>query len=131
MKTKSLAASLLLTVATLAGGFQTPPEWVKYASVEGRYNVLVPQEPKLSTREATAPTGKKLMQYMAETFDSNSGYVVGYFDILSGMTFSLDKARDGVVAAVKGTLLSDDAISLGGHPGREFKISFKIKILSF
>ena len=127
MKTKSLAlaACLLLTFATLANGFQLPPEWVKYTSVEGRYSVLLPKEPKLDSQEATAATGEKFTQYMAQTNDSDSFYWLGYFDYTPSMTFSLDDARNGAIENVKGALVSEEAISLGGYPGRELKVSAK------
>ena len=38
------------------------------------------------------------------------------------MTYSLDKGRDGVVNAVKGTLLSEEPISLNGRPGRALRV---------
>jgi hypothetical protein len=122
---KTLAACLLLMIATLANGFQTTTEWVKYTSVEGRYSALVPKQPKLKTQEATAAAGEKLTQYLAQAMDSDSLYSVNYFDTLPGMLFSLDKGRDGAVASVKGILLSSEAISLGGSPGLEFKTSLK------
>ena len=122
---KTLAASLLLMIATLANGFQTTSEWVKHTSVEGRYSILFPKQPNLKTQETAAATGEKMTQYMAQAMDSNGMYQAAYFDLLPGMTFSLDKGRDGAVASVKGTLLSSEAISLGGSPGVEFKTSAK------
>src|SRR4051794_30025222 len=112
---KSLAACLLLMISTVANGFQTASELVKYVSVEGRYSALFPKQPDLKTQEATPSVGGKVTQYMAQATDSDSMYLVSYWDILPETTFSLDKAREGVVAAVKGTLLSSDAISLGGY----------------
>jgi hypothetical protein len=41
------------------------------------------------------------------------------------MTFSFDKARDGMIAKIKGTLLAEKEISLGGYPGREVKVAAK------
>ena len=54
---------------------------------------------------------------------SDQVFMVGYFDVLSGSTYSLEKGRDGMVKAVDGTLLSDESISLGGKPGRRFRSS--------
>ena len=122
-KKTTLAIFLLLMSAILASGFQTTIEWLKYTSVEGRYNVLLPQQPKLTTQDGTAASGEKLKQYMAQAGDSDSFYFLAYFDYDTGMTFSLDKARDGVVEGVKGTLLEQQAISMGGYSGREFKIA--------
>ena len=125
MKIKILAAFLMLTVAALANGFQSSTEWVKYTSEEGRYSVLIPQQPKLSSQEVPAPGGKKFTQYMAQAGDADSFYIVGHFDYAPDMVFSLDKARDGMLNAVKGTLLKEEAISLGGSSGKELKISSK------
>lgn len=125
MSKKTLAACLLLTLATLANGFQNSGEWIKYDSAGGRYSVLLPQQPKLESQESTAATGAKLTQYMAKAADSNGLYMVGYFDMLPDTVYSLDKGRDGMLTAVKGTLLSEEAISLGGNAGRELKILVK------
>ena len=125
LKNKTLAIFLLLTVATVARGLQNSPEWVKHTSVEGRYNVLLPKEPKLSTQEGTAATGEKMSQYMAQVSDADSLYSLAYFDYGTGMTFSLDKALNGVVESVQGTLLSQQAISLSGYAGREFRVAAK------
>jgi hypothetical protein len=126
MQKKILAAFLVMMVAAVfANGFQISAEWVRYTSNEGRYSALMPQQPKLSSQEAAAPGGEKFTQYMAQVADSDSLYIVGYFDYAPSMVFSLDKARDGMVAAVQGTLLKEEAISLGGHSGREFKVSAK------
>lgn len=125
MNIKTLAACLLLLVATLANGFQTNAEWTKYTSAEGRYSVLLPQEPKLSAQEDTASNGEKAMVYTAQSLDSDSRYGVIYFDNRRGTKYSLDKGRDGMVAAVKGTLVSETAVVLEGRPGRELKIAAK------
>jgi hypothetical protein len=125
MKRKLLAAVLGLTVAAIAVGAQSSPEWVKYTSDDGRYSALIPQQPKLSSQEATAPGGEKFTQYMAQTNDTESLYMVGYFDYTPNMIFSLDKARDGVLEATKGTLLKEEPISLGGNAGRELMVATK------
>lgn len=125
MKTKFLAALLILVVTALANGFQSSTEWVRHTSVEGRYNVLLPQQPKLTTQEATAASGEKFTQYLAQASDPDSLYWIGYFDYGVNMNFSLDKARDGAVQNVKGTLIKEEAISLGGYSGRDMKVSAK------
>jgi hypothetical protein len=123
MLKKTLAACLVLLMATLANGLQPAADWVKYTSAEGRYSVLVPQQPTLNSQEATASTGETFTQYMAQTSDADSYYMLSYFDYTPGMAFSLDKGRDGMVTAVKGTILSEQPITLGGHPGRDLKVS--------
>lgn len=48
-----------------------------------------------------------------------------YFDYTSAMTFTLSKARDGMVEGVKGSLVSERSISLGGFPGLELRVNAK------
>ncbi|MDT4896004.1 MAG: hypothetical protein QOH25_1081 [Acidobacteriota bacterium] len=123
MQTKILAVFLVLTITALASGFQSSAEWMKYTSEEGHYIVLVPQQPKLSSQEVPAPDGTKFTQYMAQASDADSFYLLGYFDYTPNMVFSLDKARDGMLEATKGTLLKEEAISLGVNSGKELKVS--------
>jgi hypothetical protein len=97
--------------------------WIKYSSPEGRYSIKFPAEPKLTSQEASNSDGLKASQYMASAHTSDAFCTVGYFDFASNIVFSLDKARDGVLNRVKGTLLSESLISLGGHAGRELKVT--------
>src|SRR3989442_15523104 len=62
---------------------------------------------------------------MATINHQDAIYLVGYFDHVPGTIFSADRARDGMVAAVKGTLVSERIISLSGYPGREMKVATK------
>ncbi len=100
-----------------------PNNWIDYNSPEGRYRVSLPREPKLSTQESTNNSGLKFTQYMAAVEDSGRLFMIGYFDFPAA--FDLDKARDGVIEKLKATLLNESAISLGGYPGREIKLSAK------
>jgi hypothetical protein len=104
---------------------QTKAEWITYTSAVGRYNVSVPQEPKITAQETTASTGEKLPQLLASFPDGNGVFIVGYFDYASSMTFSFDKARDGMVTAMRGTLIGEEAVSLGASSGRQLKILAK------
>ena len=114
---------LILIIAGRAFGFQGSHEWVKYDSPEGRYSVLLPGQPNLTTQEAVTANGEKFPQYMASAADAGAVFLTGYFDHIPGTAFSLDKARDSMIQAVKGTLVSEGSISLGGNPGRELKVS--------
>jgi len=123
---KASISLLVLLIAALPFALQSQTGWIKYDSPEGRYSVLFPGEPKLTTQDTTAATGEKMLQYLAMSSDSGALYMVGYFDSAPNMTFSFDKARDGFVAAVKGTLLAEKPISLDGNAGRELKVLSKI-----
>lgn len=123
MKKCATAILLLMLVATLTVGVQNPDQWIKYASPEGRYTVSLPAEPKLTSQESTNSEGLKFTQYMASVGDGNGYYMVAYFDLAAGVTYSLDKARDGMLKAVNGTLVSEGPINLEGNPGRELLAS--------
>ena len=98
---KYFAAILLLLMSvSLALSIQKPDEWIIYTSPEGRYRASV-DEPGVT-------------------------FMTGYFDSVSGTTFSADAARDAMVKRINGTLISESAISLGGYPGRELKVLTKL-----
>lgn len=114
---------LFLISAGPGFAFQSSSEWIRYESAAGRYSVLLPVQPTLSTQEWSTAAGKKVTQYRCTAFDGQATFLIGYYDYFSGMTFSFDKARDGIVGKIKGTLLSERAIRLGGHRGRELTVS--------
>ena len=108
---------------------QTPPQSgaqpssVRYTSPEGRYSALLPAQPTLSSQQVSAPDGTPMTQYMAMAAGSMGMVMIAYFDYAADVVFSLDKARDGMVTSIKGTLLDEHSMSLGGAPGRQVKIS--------
>ncbi|MGZ5434964.1 MAG: hypothetical protein ACXWID_14175 [Pyrinomonadaceae bacterium] len=108
---------------------QTPPQSeaqpssLRYTSPEGRYSVLLPAQPTLSSQQLSAPDGTPMTQYMAQVADGSGMLMVAYFDYAADVVFSLDKARDGMVTSIQGTLLDEHSMSLGGAPGRQVKIS--------
>jgi hypothetical protein len=124
---RSSAAALLILVMAMAVacGPKASPEWTAYNSPGGRYTVLFPGKPELSTEHAPAHTGETLTQYFAICTDPDAGsdvvYNVAYFDLLPQMAYSFDEARDGYVKAVNGTLQSEKTIQFSGYPGRELK----------
>lgn len=125
---KKIAGVLLLLISTGPGfAFQNSSEWIRYNSPEGRYSVLLPSQPKVGTQESATADGTKFTQYKAMVIEGDSVLLVGYFDHVPGTAFSLDQGRDGMVEAVKGVLLSESAISLGGKPGRDLKVVAKSK----
>lgn len=121
---KHIALVVLFLIGAGPGfSFQNSSEWIRYESTAGRYSVLLPVQPTLSSQESFTAAGKKVIQYRATASDGNATFLIGYYDYFSGTTFSFDKARDGIVGKIKGTLLSDRAIRLENHRGRELKIS--------
>ena len=108
--------------ASLALSIQKSDEWIKYSSTEGRYRVSLPAQPTLRTQQATAATGEKFSQYLASVIEGDVAFMIGYFDSVPGTIFSGDAARDEMVKRFNGTLMSENAISLNGYPGRELKV---------
>jgi hypothetical protein len=122
---KGIAIVILVLVSTgPAPCFQGPAEWTKYNSPKGRYTILVPGEPRLSSQEILTSNGKKVTQYRATASEANFAVFVGYYDYALAMTYSLNQARDGIVERT-GTLLSESKISLGAYPGLEMNVSAK------
>jgi len=122
---RTFAVLLVVFISAVVVGAQVNGEWIKYASAEGRYSVLLPNEPKLSTENATAKTGESLPQCVALSAGPDGVFYVSYSDYLPNMTFSFDDARNGMLNFTKGTLISENSISLGGAPGRELKVLLK------
>jgi hypothetical protein len=119
----------ILTTAALAFGAQTKTDWIKYDSPEGRYSMLFPGKPELSTQEAPAKSGQNLTQYFAIYADpdpaTDVAYIAAYFDLTTGMAYSFDEGRDGLLKAVDGTLQSEKPIQLGAYAGRELRVTAK------
>ncbi len=120
---KIIIALLMVIGGAIAFAAEDSAQWINYTSPAGHYSVLVPSQPKLMTQESTTPSGAKVPQYIASVEISSVDYMVAYFDYTAANTFSFDKARDGMLANVKGTLQSEKPIKLGRYPGRDVMIS--------
>ena len=104
---------------------QGQPYPFRYTSPEGRYSVLLPKQPNVSSQQISAPDGSPIPQYMAMVADGMGMLMVAYFDYASDVVFSLDKGRDGMVTSINGVLLDEHAMSLGGAPGRQIRVAAK------
>lgn len=122
---KAVAPIFLLLVCAVVAFAVQDSAWINYNSAEGRYSVALPSQPEIGTQEAATADGVKFTQYKAMVIKGKTVFLVGYFDHVPGTTFSLDKAGEGLVNGVKGTLLSQSPISLGANPGREMKVATK------
>ena len=120
---KAFRAALLLVLLAGAAAAQKTTDWIKYTSVEGRYSVSLPSDPKISQQETVGADGVKFPQYMAASADGIGALIVAYFDLPASAAFSLDKGRDGLISGMKAALISEDSISLGGASGRQWKLS--------
>lgn len=97
---------------------KSEPKWAIYNSPDGLYSVLLPTKPSLKQQEAKDADGKPLEQYLASAHEGNATLMVGYFDYYAPATFSFDRARDGLLNNIAGTLVSEDPTKLGEYPGR-------------
>ena len=122
---RTLFGVLFLFISSALVSAQTHDEWIRYDSKEGRYSVLLPSQPTVNSQEATSASGNKFTQCKATVTGANVAYMIGYFDYSPPTTFTLAKGRDGMVNAVKGTLVSERSISLVGVPGLEIHVAAK------
>jgi hypothetical protein len=131
MKKLFATAMLLLLSTSVAFSGQQPVNWIAYSSPEGRYQVSLPQQPKVSRQESTTADGEKFPQYLTTVTEADGLiFMIGYFDVVPGTAFSADVARDAMVKTASGRLLGENAITLGGFPGRDLNIALKISTSS-
>lgn len=126
MKTRKLwiqIAVVLLLVASVASADDPPMQ--TYTSADGRFSIMFPGAPTLSTEPITLKNNEvvKLYEISAEADGGNTSYIVMYNDyapdVITGPPQDLLKrTRDGAVAGK--TLLTDTEIELGGVPGRAY-----------
>ena len=94
---------------------------------EGGFTAQMPGTPNRQTQSVDT-AGGKIDITMLSTTKGNEAYIVGYNDIPASIaaiadanpeTF-LNNARDGAVRNVNGKVTSEHAITIDGHPGKEF-----------
>jgi hypothetical protein len=106
---------------------QKPAELQSFSSTEGGFSILLPGTPKYDATTVDSAVGPLVIHsYMVE--DAGMAYGVIYTDYPDFVRDAdpediLDGGRDGAVAKIKGTLVSEDRITLGGYPGRDITIT--------
>ncbi|HST54181.1 MAG TPA: hypothetical protein VLJ61_19390 [Pyrinomonadaceae bacterium] len=117
----SLAVVILLFCA--CSMMQTKWETIN----EGGFTAQMPGTPNRQTQSVNAG-GSKIDITMLSVTKGNEAFIVGYNDIppaiaqladANSETF-LNNARDGAVQNVHGHVTSEHAITIDGHPGKEF-----------
>lgn len=105
-----------------------------YESKEGRFSVAMPGSPELSTRTVNDPSLGPREVHIAQSRIGEGGFAVAYSDIseefadLVGSTIILDGIRDGLLAIYQGNLLSEQIVSLDGHPGRLIEATIRVGV---
>jgi hypothetical protein len=124
----SIAALALLFTGAAAAA---EPPLQQFVSQAGRFSVLMPGTPQLTTQTVALKGGEKVTLYVfAVSLDNdNIAYEVMYNDFPSNYAngpaeTQLKASRDVAVASAGAgaKLLSDSAISLNGVPGRAFMV---------
>jgi hypothetical protein len=113
-----------ITPATQPAGSQTPP----YTSADGHFSVQFPGTPTQGSQDVALPGGQSMTIYQIQYQAGNISYAVAYCDYPppyggTDPQATLASVRDAVVKGEKGTLSSDDAISLNGVPGRAYSFT--------
>jgi hypothetical protein len=101
----------------------TTATWVRLASDEGRFSVLLPELAKDQAETAQSDRGPYTTHlFVVKT--TKGVFLVGWVDYDPSFNFTvqseLEANRDNFVKGVKATLLNTSRITLDGHPGLEF-----------
>jgi hypothetical protein len=124
---KAIAVFVVLALILLCGCVSKPVELQPFSSADGRFSILMPGAPKYESTNVDTAAGTLVMHsYMVE--DAGMAYGVIYSDYPDFMKDAdpqavLDGGRDGAVAKIKGTLISETPLTLGGYPGRDITVS--------
>ncbi len=106
---------------------QTETGWIKFTSPEGRFSVLLQQEPKFEPVSAT--DSGEVTNYRYSDLESGYGFICEYFDVAStgaDLQSFLDVTRDGIIRGAGATKVSEEKISLNSYPGRELGLAFTV-----
>jgi hypothetical protein len=136
LKRTNATLILALLTYTVAYGIKQPgpaepAPWEKFSSPEGRFTLLMPAKPTVSTRDVDTKVGKlTLYSYAAGNSvaffgGSFADYPTAARDVAHAEEV-LDGVRDGVLKGSESKLISEKKISVKGHPGREFTASGKV-----
>jgi hypothetical protein len=115
-------------VLALAGWSHAQAQiWTEFEPEGGRYRVLMPGTPQLSTAPISLGDGSAVQMYQAVVDAGEVAYLSTHVDYpatmirqSSGETL-LNNVRDG---SAKGhTLVREKRLTIAGHPGREYMIT--------
>jgi hypothetical protein len=119
-------AIVSLAIYLIRGGDKLK-KFEPYHSVQGRFSILFPGEPRRDLRILNTAYGS-LNLITLRAGSKNTGFAAAYCDYPREMVQDadvgemLDGARDGAVSNVNGELVYETVINFHGRPGRELEI---------
>ncbi|MFM7406753.1 MAG: hypothetical protein ACKO3K_08840 [Cuspidothrix sp.] len=104
--------------------------WKLFSAPDASFRILMPGTPQQAKQTVSTKSGNlELNMFTVERQQEEVKYVVGYVDYSSEyiellnrnnlVSKALDNGRDSVIKRAKGTLISEQKISLGNYSGRE------------
>jgi hypothetical protein len=107
---------------------EAAPAGETFTSEEGKFSVVFPGDPELSTQDVAVQDTTSTMNIAMYATDQVA-YMVAFNDYPEDMVAGndpdtmLDGARDGAVSNVSGTLDSEERITINDFPGRYLVVS--------
>jgi hypothetical protein len=120
------------SIAPAASAPPAPPVvWASFTSTECGVTLPMPGAPKASNDEVDTPAGKRTI-HSATSDLGDKAAIVSCSDVPAYTSSDdvLDRARDGAVASMRGTLEASRNVTVGGFPGRDAILSVQDKKLS-
>ena len=132
----SFAVVFLLVIAAIGNAQKSPPapaadfdpgQWKEFVSKEGGFKIKMPGVPTEVTQPVESKSGT-VVAHFHSLITKSAEYVVGYTEVaqnvetLQPSKATLDAIRDRTLAKENGKLLSEQDVSVAGHPGRALVI---------
>jgi hypothetical protein len=122
-----VASCLALVMALVGWNCAQAQIWTEFAPDGGRYRILMPGSPQISTEPVPLPDGRRVQMHQAMVEGPNVAYLSTHVDYPAELVQQtsretlLDNVRNG---SSKGhTLVREKRLTIGGNPGREYVIS--------
>lgn len=105
-----------------------PPPPPARTETEDGFAIRIPGSPQVARNKVVIPAGDVNTAALTSSLDGNI-YSISFADYPEKVVRArpasafLDEARDGLQNQLKGTLVTETAITLDGHPGKDFTVT--------
>ena len=114
---------VLFCAVSVAQSFPQTDQWKRFSSAEGRFAILLPDQPVRTVQSKDTGAGRVVMSFFTTRSDDGV-FIVAYADYSMGEAKrELNANRDSFLKGMKATLVSESDIKLQGNPGREIRAS--------